>query len=441
MVMKLLEFRTLLLKIYQKARFIINPIIKFFLSTMVFNWINSEIGYDQRFASKTIVLLLSAICAVTPGGVLVFLAMVLMLVHVFHASILLAALLFLMFVVLYGLLMRFAPEEALAAVAVPVLAKYNLHYCVPMVLGCIATPLSMLPCACGVIIWYLISIVKNFSGVQVNIKNLDEVISLFTGVVDAFLANKQMLITIAVFALVITAIFIIRRFSFDFAFIVSIGAGVLVNILGFLVAVLHFNVSINAGKLILMSLISGVIAVVLEFFKRVLDYTAIERVQFEDDDYYYYVKAVPKVNVSIPRHNVKRMSDYGDDEEPEETPATGSYAAFGNDDFDAAEEEEEDIRIAEPPKKKNRFAFNRSDYIKEPAPAASKDSEIRYEEFDDSDFDDAGTGFDDEIIRYDRDEDMSSYGMKNIGPADDDKPGDDGDYETWMTLDDDDNNN
>jgi hypothetical protein len=408
---------------------------------MVFNWINSEIGYDQRFASKTIVLLLSAICAVTPGGVLVFLAMVLMLVHVFHASILLAALLFLMFVVLYGLLMRFAPEEALAAVAVPVLAKYNLHYCVPMVLGCIATPLSMLPCACGVIIWYLISIVKNFSGVQVNIKNLDEVISLFTGVVDAFLANKQMLITIAVFALVITAIFIIRRFSFDFAFVVSIGAGVLVNILGFLVAVLHFNVSINAGKLILMSLISGVIAVVLEFFKRVLDYTAIERVQFEDDDYYYYVKAVPKVNVSIPRHNVKRMSDYGDDEEPEETPASGSYAAFGNDDFDAAEEEEEDIRIAEPPKKKNRFAFNRSDYIKEPALAASKDSEIRYEEFDDSDFDDAGTGFDDEIIRYDRDEDMSSYGMKNIGPADDDKPGDDGDYETWMTLDDDDNNN
>ena len=441
MVMKLLEFRTLLLKIYQKARFIINPIIKFFLSTMVFNWINTEIGYDQRFASKTIVLLLSAICAVTPGGVLVFLAMVLMLVHVFHASILLAVLLFLMFVVLYGLLMRFAPEEALAAVAVPVLAKYNLHYCVPMVLGCTATPLSMLPCACGVIIWHMIAIIKNYSGVKINIKNLDEVISLFTGVVDSFLANKQMLIAIAVFALVITAIFIIRRCSFDFAFIVSIGAGVLVNILGFLVAVLHFNVSINAGKLILMSLISGLIAVVLEFFKRVLDYTAIERVQFEDDDYYYYVKAVPKVNVSIPRHNVKRMSDYGDEEEPEETPAAASYAAFANDDFDEVEEEEEDIRIAEPPKKKNRFAFNRSDYIKESAPAASKDSEIRYEEFDDSDFDEAGTGFDDEIIRYDRDEDMSSFGMKNIGPADDDKPGDDGDYETWMTLDDDDNNN
>ena len=439
MVMKLLEFRTLLLKIYQKARFIINPIVKFFLSTMVFNWINTEIGYDQRFASKTIVLLLSAICAVTPGGVLVFLAMVLMLVHVFHASILLAVLLFLMFVVLYGLLMRFSPEEALAAVAVPVLAKYNLHYSVPMVLGCTANPLSMLPCACGVVIYNMIGVIKTFSGQQINLKNLDEVIGLFTGVVDAFLANKQMLITIAVFALVIVVIYIIRRCSFDFAFIVSIGAGVLVNILGFLVAVLHFNVSVNAGKLILMSLFSGLIAVVLEFFKRVLDYTAIERVQFEDDDYYYYVKAVPKVNVSIPRHSVKRMSDYGDEEAAEEASDTGSYAAFGGDSYEEDEEEEEDIRIAAP-KKKNRFAFNRNDYIKE-TPAASKDSEISYEEFDDSDFDEEPAGFDEEIIRYDRDEDMSAFGMKNIGPADDAKDSDDGDYETWMTLDDDDNNN
>ena len=443
MVMKLLEFRTLLLKIYQKARFIINPIVKFLLSTMVFNWINTEIGYDQRFASKTIVLLLSAICAVTPGGVLVFLAMVLMLVHVFHASILLAALLFLMFIVLYGLMMRFSPEEAIAAVAVPVLTKYNLHYCVPMVLGCTTTPLSMLPCACGVIIFHMIAIIKTFSGVTINLKNLDEVIGLFTGVVDAFLANKQMLITVAVFALVILTIFIIRRCSFDFAFIVSIGAGVLANILGFLVAVLHFNVSVNAGKLILMSLVSGVVAIVIEFFKRVLDYTAIERVQFEDDDYYYYVKAVPKVNVSIPRHNVKRMSDYGDEDSGEETSEESAYAASAGESYEEdEEEEEEDIRIAAPPKKKNRFAFNRSDYIKEPAPAApADDSEIRYEEFDDSDFAEDGADIDNEIIRYDNDEDLSAYGMKNIGPAEDAGDGDDEDYETWMTLDDDDNNN
>ena len=30
-----------------------------------------------------------------------------------------------------------------------------------------------------------------------------------------------------------------------------------------------------------------------------MDYTRTEKVQFEDDDYYYYVKAVPKIKVTV----------------------------------------------------------------------------------------------------------------------------------------------
>ncbi len=435
MIMKLLAFRTLALKVYQKTRFIINPIVKFLLSMWVFGWINGEIGYDPRFTSKTIVMLLSVICAVTPGGVMVFFAMVLTLVHVFHASILLAGLLFLMFVVLYGLLMRFSPEHALAAVAVPVLTKYNLHYCVPMVLGCTANPISALPCACGVIIYHMMTIVKTYSGRQVDLKNLDQVLELFMDVINAFLANKHMMIAVIVFALVITAIFVVRKGSFDFAFIISIGAGIVVNILGFLVLDLHFNVAVNAGKLILFTLVAGAVALVLEFFKRVLDYTAIERVQFEDDDYYYYVKAVPKVNVGVARHSIKRMSDYSDDTETDP-------------EFDEEEEtrefeaEAEDVKEYKP-KRKSPFAFNRSDYIKDQPKEAGpvqEDSEIRYEEFDDSDFSEDAPDFDKDLLRYDKDEDMASYGMTNIGPSkdSDSAPGEDEEFETWMTLDDDD---
>jgi hypothetical protein len=39
-----------------------------------------------------------------------------------------------------------------------------------------------------------------------------------------------------------------------------------------------------------------------------VDYTRIESVQFEDDDYYYYVKAVPKVTVSDSLRTVKTFS-------------------------------------------------------------------------------------------------------------------------------------
>ena len=42
-----------------------------------------------------------------------------------------------------------------------------------------------------------------------------------------------------------------------------------------------------------------------------LDYTRTERVQFEDDEYYYYVKAVPKRYVSVRAKSLKKISDNG----------------------------------------------------------------------------------------------------------------------------------
>jgi hypothetical protein len=40
-----------------------------------------------------------------------------------------------------------------------------------------------------------------------------------------------------------------------------------------------------------------------------VDYTRTEYLQFEDDEYYYYVKAVPKAAVAIPEKTVKRINE------------------------------------------------------------------------------------------------------------------------------------
>jgi hypothetical protein len=48
--------------------------------------------------------------------------------------------------------------------------------------------------------------------------------------------------------------------------------------------------------------------IVLRFFVFNVDYSRTEKVQFEDDEYYYYVKAVPKVTVTRPEKKVKKIS-------------------------------------------------------------------------------------------------------------------------------------
>ena len=46
----------------------------------------------------------------------------------------------------------------------------------------------------------------------------------------------------------------------------------------------------------------------IQFIKGVVDYQRTEILQFEDDNYYYYVKAVPKLSITVKNENVKHIN-------------------------------------------------------------------------------------------------------------------------------------
>ena len=66
---------------------------------------------------------------------------------------------------------------------------------------------------------------------------------------------------------------------------------------------------------IIGTILSTIIAFGIEFFMFHLDYTRTERVQFEDDTYYYYVKAVPKALVQTKDKKITRISRRGDEDD------------------------------------------------------------------------------------------------------------------------------
>ena len=47
---------------------------------------------------------------------------------------------------------------------------------------------------------------------------------------------------------------------------------------------------------------------IVEFFAFHVDYSRAEKVQFEDDEYYYYVRAIPKITVATPSKTVKKIN-------------------------------------------------------------------------------------------------------------------------------------
>ena len=82
-----------------------------------------------------------------------------------------------------------------------------------------------------------------------------------------------------------------------------------------------YDISIQIIPLLTGVFISAAVAAVYHFFVFNVDYSRTEYTQFEDDDYYYYVKAVPKISVSArdvrvqkinPRKNQKRTAEEPD---------------------------------------------------------------------------------------------------------------------------------
>ncbi len=83
--------------------------------------------------------------------------------------------------------------------------------------------------------------------------------------------------------------------------------GALLDVLVMLFGDLMYNTNLSIAGLIVGSVVSVALAKILEFFVFNVDYSRTEYVQFEDDEYYYYVKAVPKNTVTAPQKRVKTI--------------------------------------------------------------------------------------------------------------------------------------
>ena len=82
------------------------------------------------------------------------------------------------------------------------------------------------------------------------------------------------------------------------------------------------NISLGLHMSYMMMIFSGILGVLTGLFLEVIffsvDYSRTENVQFEDDEYYYYVKAVPKVGVQMPEKQVKHITEH-QEQEPDPT--------------------------------------------------------------------------------------------------------------------------
>ena len=283
---ELLEMKQRLKIFYGKYDVYLKPALKFLLALFAFFMINEQIGFMQKLSGPAVSLLLALLCSFLPVNMIAVFAGLL---------------------VMYILYFRVSPKYGYVLVLTPIAFLLKIPYAIPLTMGLLGGPACVVPVACGTVFYYLIYYMKNNEAMLAS-SETEQMTSRLSYLVENVLNNKTVILTVLVFAVVLMIVYAIHRLSADHAWHIAIGAGAVTNIVLFLVGALVMQVKVPIIQLILGTLVSIVIAMAVEFFVFSVDYSRTEYAQFEDDEYYYYVKAVPKMSIAVSDKQVKRIN-------------------------------------------------------------------------------------------------------------------------------------
>ena len=303
----LLELKEKLTRFYGKYDIYITPVIKFTVALTAFLLINHNIGYMEKISSTPIALILALICSILPVGGAVFIGSVLILLDMYALSLEVCIVALILFILMYILYFRFSPKNEYGVLLTPICFGLNIPFVMPVGMGLLRELYSMFSLVCGIVLYFFLNGVKQNETTLGGVDEKDAATSKIVVALNQLLGNREMYLVLAIMVVTLVIVYIIRKMSIEHAWAVAIIFGILFEAVGMIAGDMVLGISGKTITILVGSIISCVIAFVIQFLFFNLDYSRTERLQFEDDEY-YYVKAVPKAIVAGTDKKVTRFS-------------------------------------------------------------------------------------------------------------------------------------
>ena len=306
----LIELREKLKVLYGMYGVYMQMALKFVLALAIFLFVSNTLDFNSKLGNIFLLLILALICSILPLQAISLVGCALMGGQCFSLSPEVGVLAVILLLVILLLYLRIAAKDSLALVLTPLAFGIGIPAAVPMGFGLLGGVTSALSAGCGVIFYTFLH------AVQTHVQELKaddlEMLKRSKIILDAMLKEENMVVLIITFVVVTVAVNAIRRLSVDYSWYIAIGTGAMAYL-----AVSIAGTFVNGGQDNLIPLIVGVagaviVTLVLQFFVFHVDYTRTEYLEYEDDEYHYYVKAVPKVvaaNISVSQERKRERQE------------------------------------------------------------------------------------------------------------------------------------
>lgn len=315
MIMALLVLKTRCKEFYEKNYRIVRSVLKIVISMILYSIILHQLPFSKELREYGIPLsvILALVSGFVPDSVIIFLAAMLAVLEISSVSYLVAACFLFVLLIYFLLFGRYAKSQSYLVLLIPALWPLNVVFAVPIV-AALFLNLAMIPaCLAGVFIRYILLAVENYYIISQNSVDTGNTLEGLQYCIQSLLQNKEILLYMITFVIVYVVVFLIRRGRFNHASQIGIFVGLVAGMAGVVAGDAFWKIDIDFMKLLLGMALTAVIAYLVQFFRMTLDYTGVHKLQFEDEEYLYYVKAVPKMKVAPGDKTVTRIEEDRDE--------------------------------------------------------------------------------------------------------------------------------
>ncbi len=303
MMAQLVDFKEWLIIFYKKHVDILFPVLKLIFAFFALNMFQRMFYYNETINNSWVFLAVSVVQAFLPISFLYYAISILIMINLWKVSmdIFLGCIIF--FVICSFAFIRVDRKHAVIIIAVALLFYLKLEYLLPILLGMTAGFGAILPAAAGIITYFLAVYMADVSTLLTTSTSSSFGMGL-QRIVNLMLIDKKLLVLLVTFSLIIFMTTLLCHIFYERAWMFATFVGNIAMVLLLLFGRLIFELDYSIWRLFLEMILGIGCCYVYRFFRGIGDVSRIEKVSFEDDEYFYYVKAVPKIKVTQKDRNV-----------------------------------------------------------------------------------------------------------------------------------------
>ena len=261
----LIELKEKLKNFYAEHEVVMRPIVKFLAVLVSLVVIKSNIGYMNIINMWPVIIIISVVSAFLTWGMLVLVLAADIAVNIFSMSLELGALVFIVMLIMFLFFFRFTPKQGALLVLIPLAYFLKIPFVVPIAVGLICSPVSIVSVAFGTVLYYMIDVISNNATVITNSSDGTIGSASINAIINMMSNNKAMMLAVIASAITIMVVYIIRRATINNAWAVAIITGAIADFVITLVGSIMLNTKSSIFWIIIGMIISILLAFILQF--------------------------------------------------------------------------------------------------------------------------------------------------------------------------------